>query len=427
MKTLTLVVLGLPVAVASAATITVNSKADNTTAGDGLCTLREAIANVNAAADTTSGDCAAGTGAGDTVTFSLAPSGRIKLTLGELVIAQNVTIVGPPMGSLRVSGANISRVFNISTGVTTMSDLIIEQGSSGRLSGGGILNNGTLTLTHCTLTGNNARYAFGGGIGNSGTLTLTDCTLKGNRADVGGGVVNQDGTLTVINSTFKRNYARCGGGIVNEGNAPPATAMLINCTLTGNRSPQCSGGIENLSSLTLANCTLAGNRGNAGGGIQNLGTVTLTNCTLQGNRAVPGTMGGLGGGGIYHSNYNLGIATLTNTIVAGSGASGNCGGDPITSNGHNLSSDANCFTSGGTDLVNTDPMLAQLANYGGPTDTLAACSGAALPRRSCRGASPAIDAGDDTVTGPPDNLTADQRGLPRRAGAHVDIGAYEVQ
>jgi hypothetical protein len=43
------------------------------------------------------------------------------------------------------------------------------------------------------------------------------------------------------------------------------------------------------------------------------------------------------------------------------------------------------------------------------------------------GASPAIDAGDDAVTGPPLSLTTDQRGLPRLFGAHVDIGAYEAQ
>jgi hypothetical protein len=50
-----------------------------------------------------------------------------------------------------------------------------------------------------------------------------------------------------------------------------------------------------------------------------------------------------------------------------------------------------------------------------------------VPAGGCPSASPAIDAGDDTVTGPPDNLTTDQRGLPRKAGLHVDIGAFEVQ
>jgi hypothetical protein len=37
-----------------------------------------------------------------------------------------------------------------------------------------------------------------------------------------------------------------------------------------------------------------------------------------------------------------------------------------------------------------------------------------------------LDAGDDAVTGPPDNLTTDQRSLPRLSGTHVDIGAYEL-
>ena len=51
--------------------IEVNSTADTANSGDGECTLREAITNVNAAADTTSGDCAAGTGAGDTLIFAI--------------------------------------------------------------------------------------------------------------------------------------------------------------------------------------------------------------------------------------------------------------------------------------------------------------------------------------------------------------------
>lgn len=54
MKGFALVLVLLPLA-ASAATITVNTTGDNTIAGDGRCTLREAIANVNAAAETTGG------------------------------------------------------------------------------------------------------------------------------------------------------------------------------------------------------------------------------------------------------------------------------------------------------------------------------------------------------------------------------------
>jgi hypothetical protein len=39
--------------------------------------------------------------------------------------------------------------------------------------------------------------------------------------------------------------------------------------------------------------------------------------------------------------------------------------------------------------------------------------------------SPAIDAGDDVVVGPPLNLVNDQRGLARKVGRRMDIGAIE--
>ncbi len=425
--------------VASAATITVNTTADNLTGGDGSCPLREAIANVNAAADTTGGDCTAGTGTGDTVTFDLTLSARtrsatIKLTLGELLIQRDVAISGPTAVSLHVSGARVSRIFRITAGTTaSVSDLIIEWAGAGA-----IRNAGTLTLANCTLQYNKAKYNDGGAIYNTGTMTLTNCTLDRNRARTGGGAIRNTGTMTLTDCTLTGNKAvrasvedqggQLGGGINNDG-----TMTLINCTLRGNFGNH-GGGIANSmvsspGTMTLINCTLTGNyaRTGPGGGIMNQGALTLTNCTVSGNRAYTGR-GSLGGGGIWHSSYDpQWSATLTNTIVAKNGKARDCGGDPVTPNGHNLDGDGTCFTDGGTDLVQTDPLLAPLANYGGPTKTFALCVGAGLPSRRCTGASPAIDAGDDAVTGPPLNLTADQRGLPRLSGAHVDIGAYEAQ
>jgi hypothetical protein len=64
-----------------------------------------------------------------------------------------------------------------------------------------------------------------------------------------------------------------------------------------------------------------------------------------------------------------------------------------------------------------NPKLGPLQNNGGPTFSQALLSG-----------SPAIDAGDDSVLGPPLTLTTDQRGpgFPRKSGLHVDIGAFEA-
>src|SRR6266550_5592302 len=60
---------------APAVTITVNSLASSATAGDGACTLREAINNFNAQADTSGGDCASG--AGETL-INFSVSGTIS-------------------------------------------------------------------------------------------------------------------------------------------------------------------------------------------------------------------------------------------------------------------------------------------------------------------------------------------------------------
>ena len=69
-----------------------------------------------------------------------------------------------------------------------------------------------------------------------------------------------------------------------------------------------------------------------------------------------------------------------------------------------------------SDIAN--PGLAPLANYGGPTKTMALMAG-----------SPALDAGSNAlaVDAEGNPLAADQRGLARVFGQAVDIGAYEAQ
>jgi hypothetical protein len=85
-------------------------------------------------------------------------------------------------------------------------------------------------------------------------------------------------------------------------------------------------------------------------------------------------------------------------------------------------------------MSNTNPDLdpAGLANNGGPTQTIGLCTGPSAPSAGCTGASPAIDAGDESVcstttgTAPVNNL--DQRGhvRPGMGAANCSIGAYEA-
>src|SRR5262249_51851641 len=70
----------------------------------------------------------------------------------------------------------------------------------------------------------------------------------------------------------------------------------------------------------------------------------------------------------------------------------------------------------GTPAFTSDPHLTPLGDFGGLTPVHG------LPNDSV-----AVDAGDNSITGSPYNLTTDQTGNPRSYNGTVDIGAYESQ
>jgi hypothetical protein len=382
---------------------------------------------------------------GETNTITL-PAGTYTLTeiynenpfdvsgpSGLPVITSTLTIMGDGAATTSIERAASAPSFRFlrvaATGTLTLQGLTLRGGGGNDvLSGGGIVNLGTLTLTSCTLTDNTATQ--GGGIINSGTATLTNCTLTGNTAKAldGGGIVNGfQRTLTLTNCTLTGNTAfgsNGGGGISNLG-----TATLTNSTLVHNVGGFRGGGIANgypsgFATLTLTNSTVAYNMTDIfdGGGIFNyVSTLTLTNSTVAYNMAgvVDAGLGG-NGGGIYNLN---GSTTLQNTILALNTApnaslpSDNCGatiGWAVTSLGTNLLGDTNGCTitrpEGGSDLTG-DPGLDDFTTGDG------APGHGHFPLLQN---SQAIDAGDDDIC--PDT---DQLGQPRVD--QCDIGAIEFQ
>jgi len=139
-----------------AATVTVISLGDT-----GAGTLRQAIVDANP---------------GDTIDFSV--TGTITLSSGRLIVLENLTITGPGASSLTIYGNNSSGVILTAIGTVAISGLTLTNGNVGVGQGGGVENQGTLTLTDVVVSNNVAR--LGGGIFNSGTLTLTRTTVKGN-------------------------------------------------------------------------------------------------------------------------------------------------------------------------------------------------------------------------------------------------------
>ena len=142
---------------------------------------------------------------GDTIDFAAAIR-EVDLTSAGLTLSQNVTIVNDlGTGPVTVNGGNLYTVFTVSPGVTaSISGLTVTAGSG--TSGGGVDNNGTLTLTNDTVSSNTASN-IGGGVynNNSATLTLIDDTLSGNTAGSGGGAINFGGTLTLNGCTVSGN------------------------------------------------------------------------------------------------------------------------------------------------------------------------------------------------------------------------------
>src|SRR5262249_6950119 len=155
---------------------------------------------------------AANPAGGDTIVFDPSLAGQtITLTGGELVISQDLTINGPGAGLLAVSGKNASPGVHIFSATVDISGPTIADGLADG-PGGGIFNDGNLTLTDCVLSGNKALGQGGGGAPiPAGTPGGSPGTVNG----LGGGVYNT-GTLTVRDSTFSGNEAQGGKGGSNS-------------------------------------------------------------------------------------------------------------------------------------------------------------------------------------------------------------------
>ena len=390
-----------------AAGITVNSLAD-TAADDGVCTLREAIASANS--DTTSGatagECAAGAGA-DTITFSVA--GTITLASGLPPIASDVVVDGA--NAITVDGNSSTRVVEVQAGHSAVLSGITISGGSDAL-GGGILNDGQLTLSDSTITGNQASL-IGGGLQNTGTATVTNTTFSGNSAVVGG-AINSTGTLTITGSAIVGNSAgNFGGGIENDG----GVLTMTDSTIAGNSTGNIGAGIDsNNGTVTVVGSTFTNNTPGNGGGALALfgGTADLGNVTVAFN--AEDQIGIVGATAVIRNatviGGDIGILASGSETVIGSLIAGNTIDvlDSIETSTANL-----VGVPGGmalADILDSDG----LADNGGPTETIALTMAAG---------NPAIDAGDSATCAAAPISGVDQRGMPRPAAC--DIGAYEAQ
>nr|WP_319372355.1 hypothetical protein [uncultured Methanobacterium sp.] len=123
----------------------------------------------------------------------------------NIKITKNVNLVGAGSSTTNIDGDNKGSCIQISPGVTVeISGFNIVRGNAH--SGGGINNQGTLTLKDSVVIGN--RGQIGGGICNYGSasvLTLKNTQVTFNHAQYGSGIANYRGTMFLDDSIIEDN------------------------------------------------------------------------------------------------------------------------------------------------------------------------------------------------------------------------------
>ena len=346
-----------------AATFTVSDPGDN-----GPGTLRQAL--IDAAANTEV----------DTINFTAAfvtPT-TITLSSGPLQVteANGVTIEpGLATGAITVTQTGGQQLVNVTgAGTVTISSLTFSGGIAP--SGGAfqVSADSDLTLSGVTVSGNTATGAAdgGGGIFNEGVLTLGSGTTIINNAATGtsgsgGGVFSRGGSLTLDGAIFTNNIAeRAGGGVEIDSNgafSSLSTDFTGNVAGDGAPNPGNGGAIHITGgggvTTSIVGGTFSGNSAAAEGGAlwNGAGEMTFNGVTVMNNTA-SGAGDDQGGGGIFNAGGVLTIYSSTASIITGNVADGAAGsgggilldGGSATIDGATISSNVANRAGGGLEL-----------------------------------------------------------------------------
>jgi hypothetical protein len=311
-------------------------------------------------------------------------------------------------------------------------------GATAQASGGGLSTGvdaasppaltATITIQDTLFEANSAvRHGGGMRLTTPGNTTLSAVRAFGNSASVGGGVfVAYNGTSTALptvlidSSTILANMSNNNNGIGGGGLA----------TLNDNPTAQTAA---LRSTVTVRNSTISSNgaRNGPAAGISAYGNAALVvqNSTIAFNRSMQATAAPSLAGGIYRqigvqngtAAPNLeGSISIESSIVSeniGTIGPDDLGQNPAETFLNPVAINKSLVRTGtlappptgSGNIFDTDPLLLDIDDYGGPTLT-----------HALNPASPAINAGSN-----PAALQFDQRGFARTVGGAPDMGAYE--
>jgi hypothetical protein len=310
----------------------------------------------------------------------------ITLTHGELFLSRDVTITSLGRDRAVIDGNYSSRVFEVARGASVdLQGLFIVDGNARAKNslgnsgldgdGGGILNEGWLTVGDCWV-GNNGSTRFGaknralkagGGIYNyHGDLVVRESSVDDNFAGAGGGIYNDRGKLSMTLTTLAGNSAGGGGGAIC--NALGVVSVDGNSTLFANAARNGGAIYSDGGEVTVNGSDLERNTAGLYGGALMVtdGQMTVTASTLKDNQANSG-------GGIYSE---VGQLVVTDSALEENSAKADGGG--IASRGGEVLVDGSTLTSnsaghgGGiwdhhstVKVINQSRLYSNTADYGG--------------------------------------------------------------
>ncbi len=293
---------------------------------------------------------------------------------GPGTLAQAVADANASVGAdtILFAPAIAGQTITMTTAITVTSGIITINGETNTV---GMVLDGALTVRHFSVDAGAELNLYGlnltrgqdtsgaGSVENSGYFTATRCSFYGNNGSYGGAVATYgaDARMEFTHCTFQGNQASQNGGALHISGSD---VKITHCTITGNTAFEYGGGVNSAGKLALKGSIISQNTAPNGA---DLYAEFATSYTRSGQNIVRQVVG-----------------------IAGTGPA----------------------------VLNVDPQLAALGNYGGHTLTCPP-----LPT------SPAIDPVDGETT---TDFNSDQRFYPRLSNANsqpgftVDIGSVET-
>jgi predicted outer membrane repeat protein len=274
---------------------------------------------------------------------STGPGGAINNETATI----HLTVIDSEIADNTAAAAGGGGIFN--QGFLTLNNVAIHDNSVPNGPGGGIYNLGRADLNNTTFVNNQANT--GGGIRSANLMTITNSFIgAANRSISDGGGIYNAGTnsrITLLNSIINSNEATAGsgGGIYNEGilissgtlisgnltrdigtvtNTASGQLTLNGADFKQQRQTQAGGALFNGGNANLISVFITSNQaGTSGGGIDNAG-----NLYIDSNTIIHNTAKGEPGGGIN----NHGFLTLNRSALAYNAADVRPGGGLYNSN-----------------------------------------------------------------------------------------------